>query len=47
MKDEIMSLVADFGEFTLDYFIEDNIIKDLPAFVKRKVYHPANLIVYH
>jgi len=30
MKDEIMSLVADFGEFTLDYFIEDNIIKDLP-----------------
>ena len=30
MKDEIMSLMADFGEFTLDYFIQDDIIKDLP-----------------
>lgn len=30
MKDEIMSLMADFGEFTLDYFIQDGIVKDLP-----------------
>lgn len=30
MKDEIMSLMADFGEFTLDYFIKDDTIKDLP-----------------
>ncbi|MDU7031813.1 MAG: hypothetical protein E6357_29590 [Clostridiales bacterium] len=30
MKDEIISLMADFGEFTLDYFIQDGIIKDLP-----------------
>jgi hypothetical protein len=30
MKDEIMSLMADFGEFTLDHFIQDDIIKDLP-----------------
>lgn len=30
MKDEIMSLMADFGEFTLDYFIQDDNIKDLP-----------------
>jgi len=30
MKDEIISLLADFGEFTLDYFIQDDIIKDLP-----------------
>lgn len=30
MKDEIMSLMTDFGEFTLDHFIQDGIIKDLP-----------------
>ena len=30
MKDEIASLIADFGEFTLDSFIQDGIIKDLP-----------------
>jgi len=30
MKDEIISLISDFGEFTLDYFIQDGIIKDLP-----------------
>lgn len=30
MKDEIMSLMADFGEFTLDSFIQDGIIKELP-----------------
>jgi hypothetical protein len=30
MKDEIMSLMADFGEVTLDYFIQDGIIRDLP-----------------
>lgn len=30
MKDEIMSLVEEFGEFTLDSFIQDGIIKDLP-----------------
>ena len=30
MKNEIMSLITYFGEFTLDYFIKDGIIKDLP-----------------
>lgn len=30
MKDEIKSLIRDYGEFTLDYFIKDGIIKDLP-----------------
>lgn len=30
MKDEIMSLVVDYGEVTLDYFIQDGIIRDLP-----------------
>ena len=30
MKDEIKSLIKDYGEFTLDYFIKDGIIKDLP-----------------
>lgn len=30
MKDEIMSLVADIGEVTLDSFMQDGIIKDLP-----------------
>ncbi|EOS28061.1 MAG: hypothetical protein OSJ61_27975 [Lachnospiraceae bacterium] len=32
MKDEIMSLMADFGEFSLDYFIQDGNIKDFPIF---------------
>ena len=32
MKDEIMSLLTDFGEFTLDYFIQDDNIKDFPIF---------------
>lgn len=30
MKDEIMSLMEGFGELTLDSFIQDGIIKDLP-----------------
>jgi len=30
MKDEIMSLLTDFGEFTLDMFLQDGIIKDIP-----------------
>lgn len=30
MKDEIMSLMTEFGEFTLDYFIQDDLIKELP-----------------
>lgn len=30
MKDEIMSLMADFGEVTLDSFLQDGIVKDLP-----------------
>lgn len=30
MKDEIIFLITDFSEFTLDYFIQDGIIKDLP-----------------
>lgn len=30
MKDDIISLISDFGEFTLDYFIQDGAIKDLP-----------------
>lgn len=32
MKDEILSFVADFGEFTLDSFIQDGSIKDFPIF---------------
>ncbi len=28
MKDEIMSLLTDFGEFTLDMFLLNGIIKD-------------------
>lgn len=32
MKDEIMSLMTDFGEFTLDYFIQDDNIKEFPIF---------------
>lgn len=30
MKDEIMSLLTDFGEFTLDSFLQDGMIKELP-----------------
>lgn len=30
MKDEIMSLLTDYGELTLDMFLRDGIIKDLP-----------------
>lgn len=30
MKDEVVSLIEDIGEVTLDYFISDGIIKDLP-----------------
>ena len=30
MKDEIMSLMTDFGEFSLDYFLQDGLIKELP-----------------
>lgn len=30
MKDEILSVLENYGEFTLDYFIQDGIIKDLP-----------------
>ena len=30
MKDEIMSLLTDFGEFTLDSFLKDGAIKELP-----------------
>lgn len=30
MKDEITSLISDFGEFTLDSFLQDGTIKDLP-----------------
>ncbi|MDE7176865.1 MAG: hypothetical protein K2O59_03545 [Lachnospiraceae bacterium] len=30
MKDEIMSLLTDFGEFTLDMFLQDGILKELP-----------------
>ena len=30
MKDEIMSLLTDFGEFTLDSFLQDGAIKELP-----------------
>lgn len=30
MKDEIMSLLTDFGEFTLDSFLQDGVIKELP-----------------
>lgn len=30
MKDEIMSLLTDFDEFTLDTFLRDGIIKELP-----------------
>lgn len=32
MTDEIMSLMEDYGEFTLDYFIKDDILKDFPVF---------------
>lgn len=30
MKDEIMSLLTDYGELTLDMFLRDGIIKELP-----------------
>lgn len=30
MKDEVLSLIEDVGEFTLDSFVPDGIIKDLP-----------------
>lgn len=30
MKDEIISVVSEFGEVALDYFFQDGIIKDLP-----------------
>ena len=30
MKDEIMSLLTDFGELTLDSFLQDGMIKELP-----------------
>lgn len=32
MKDEILSLMTDFGEFSLDYFIQDDNIKEFPIF---------------
>ena len=30
MKEEIMSLLKDYGELTLDMFLRDGIIKELP-----------------
>lgn len=55
MKDEIMSLLTDFGEFTLDYFIQDGMIKELPivgsAFSMVKIgaldYNRQTAVVYN
>jgi hypothetical protein len=30
MKDEIMSIITEFGEFSLDHFLRNDILKDIP-----------------
>jgi len=30
MKDEIFSVITDYGEFTLDYFLKDDVLKEIP-----------------
>lgn len=51
MKDEIMSLLTDFGEFTLDSFLQDGMIKELPivgsAFSSALDYDGQTAVVYN